>query len=516
MPTCRSKNQRLAKATVENLTFENVKTKLKTIFGDSDSPSASDDVKFEELNIAGSLDWQEQQSVEPSDEAEETSIYYSNNEYSRNLSGAMPHNRGMRSNMGNRLLQQSNATAQYPPRQYTTNYNSNKQHSQNQVRAPSFRGQRWRRDTAQIVQGQVPQHNRRGGYTIPNRRVAPRKGRNPIDNMGQTSKCAICESINHWAADCPDSNPNTVLYEENEEYTYYTSMRDAEINSTEDVTLFETDLDDNTLNGLVAETLDAAVIDCGASRTCGGSAWWNIFKSNLSEEALRRVEYKTSKRIFKFGDGRQYPSLTAVKFPASIAGKHVSISADIVSANVPLLLSRESLKSAKTKINFSSDTAEILGEKVHLITTKSGHYALPITIPTHLFQQAISSNDYSSSKLHNAVHSTLSCSSITMDAHKLAEKLHQQFAHPPTGRLLKLVNSAGEPWCSNEALKEEIKSLQLNCKTCRLFKRPPPRPVAGLPLATHFLQCVANDLKFDGKHILLHMIDHATRLSVSV
>ena len=155
----------------------------------------------------------------------------------------------------------------------------------------------------------------------------------------------------------------------------------------------------------------------------------------------------------------------------------------------------------------------MLGEKVHLITTKSGHYALPITKSRHLLQVAVSTNNYS--KIRNTVHTTLHSSASKMDAKKLALKLHRQFAHPPSSRLIRLVDSAGEPWSSNEALKDEIKSIEAECQTCKLFKRPPPRPSVGMPRATKFLQCIAMDIKFYKEHILLHMIDSVTRLSLS-
>ena len=35
-------------------------------------------------------------------------------------------------------------------------------------------------------------------------RVRPKQGKNPADEKGNTTRCAICESINHWAQDCPD------------------------------------------------------------------------------------------------------------------------------------------------------------------------------------------------------------------------------------------------------------------------------------------------------------------------
>ena len=46
-------------------------------------------------------------------------------------------------------------------------------------------------------------------------------------------------------------------------------------------------------------------------------------------------------------------------------------------------------------------------------------------------------------------------------------------------------------------------------------QKPPPRPVVGLPLAPSFQECVAMDLKFYHNKILLHLIDHTTRISAT-
>ena len=96
-----------------------------------------------------------------------------------------------------------------------------------------------------------------------------------------------------------------------------------------------------------------------------------------------------------------------------------------------------------------------------------------------------------------------------------ALKLHRQFPHPRPEKLIKLLNCAGEPWNCNEELKQQIKDVSSNCKTCQIYQKPLPRPVVGLPLATTFQECVAMDLKFYKKRILLHLVDHATRPSSS-
>ena len=96
-----------------------------------------------------------------------------------------------------------------------------------------------------------------------------------------------------------------------------------------------------------------------------------------------------------------------------------------------------------------------------------------------------------------------------------ALKLHRQFSHPRPEKLIKLLNCAREPWNCDEELKQQIEDVSSNCKTCQHYQKPPPRPVLGLLLATKFQECIAMDLKFYKKRILLHLVDHTTRLSSS-
>ena len=52
--------------------------------------------------------------------------------------------------------------------------------------------------------------------------------------------------------------------------------------------------------------------------------------------------------------------------------------ADIIPSNIPLLLSKRSMKRANMKLNFENDTITAFGQPINLIVTKSGHYAIPI------------------------------------------------------------------------------------------------------------------------------------------
>ena len=70
--------------------------------------------------------------------------------------------------------------------------------------------------------------------------------------------------------------------------------------------------------------------------------------------------------------------------------------------------------------------------------------------------------------------------------HNIALKLHRQFTHPSQEKLLQLIKNACEPWSANQNLIEEIKTVSINCPTCKKYKKLPPTPVVGLPMATEF------------------------------
>ena len=107
--------------------------------------------------------------------------------------------------------------------------------------------------------------------------------------------------------------------------------------------------------------------------------------------------------------------------PAVIANTKVKINTDLVSSDIPLLLSRSSMKRANMTIDFENDTAFIFGYKAKLIVTKSGHYALPISPYTQLLNN-LATNE--------RIHITLTTQG-EKSKFQMATKLHRQFSHPP-------------------------------------------------------------------------------------
>ena len=90
----------------------------------------------------------------------------------------------------------------------------------------------------------------------------------------------------------------------------------------------------------------------------------------------------------------------------------------------------------------------------------------------------------------------------------MALKLHRQFGHPSQEKLLNLIKNAG---ITDGDLKLEIIKVSETCDICMKHRKPMPRPVVSLPLATKFNSTVAMDLKKWNKVYFLVLVDVATR-----
>ena len=320
-----------------------------------------------------------------------------------------------------------------------------------------------------------------------------RRGRNPFNDRGVVTRCSICDSVNHWMSNCPDK----VYYEE--------TIREANIDESHNVTLFQSNLImEEHMKTFVAESFSSAILDSGATATVAGKTWVDCYIDGLPPNKRSEVVYSCSKNSFKFGSEKVFPSLHKVKIPATIGSQEISIETDVVNTDIPMLLSRNSMKKADTTINFKEDTVSMLGENLKVLITKSGHYALPLNNNDKVLQEAAKEG----AKI------VLTLQSVNIEnKEKIAEKLHSQFAHPSAKRLIKLVESAGKG--GDTQLIKEIHNISNNCQICKEYRRPSPRPVVGLPLASEFNEVVAMDLKmFEGKWIL-HLIDHLSRFSAA-
>ena len=134
------------------------------------------------------------------------------------------------------------------------------------------------------------------------------------------------------------------------------------------------------------------------------------------------------------------------------------------------------MKRADINLNFKDITTSVFGKTIELVATKSGHYAVPLTVPCQITHS------------RNAnVNVTLTVRA-NLDKEKMAQKLHRQFAHASSEKLLRLVNSAGSTWSQDSEPKEKIKLICKNCPVYLIYKKHPHDQL----LAYHLLQNFRN------------------------
>ena len=327
--------------------------------------------------------------------------------------------------------------------------------------------------------------SRRGRYSTKSFQGAVAKnGRklNPLDSAGNPTKCAVCQSIFHWAKDCPDS------YENSKE----------EIN----VTLFTNEVHDSYIETFVGEILGLAVLDSGCTQSVCGKGWLQCYIDMLSPDEVANISEYPSSTHFRFGDGKVVQAKKRVRIPASIAGVAVEIDVDVVECELPLLLSKSSMKKAQTHIDFVNDKAHMFGNEIDLKYTSSGHYCISIN----------SGKDVAWNERSVLINMTDLQDKSWQEKERMATKLHKQFGHPRSTKLKELLIEAN---VKDEDLISMIEKSEENCDVCLKYKNPKLRPVVGLSMSKSFNDCIAMDLKQVGKSQVLHMIDLATRYSAA-
>ena len=135
-------------------------------------------------------------------------------------------------------------------------------------------------------------------------------------------------------------------------------------------------------NSLLKETLDKCILDSGCTKTVCGEKWLVNYLETLSHRDKEKVSYTSDASSFRFGVGKAYPSNTIANIPIFINNEQVMLKTSIIDADIPLLLSKQSLKRADAHIDFSTDTLHILGFNTSLCFTESGHYCISLNKPT--------------------------------------------------------------------------------------------------------------------------------------
>ena len=152
-------------------------------------------------------------------------------------------------------------------------------------------------------------------------------------------------------------------------------------------------------------------------------------------------------------------SFKKVKIPVIIAGVQATVATDVVEYSIPLLLSKEAMKKAKTQMDFQEDKVNIFGKKVKIYFTSIGHYC--VKLKSKLIDENVCKTN-----------TVFLCSNIqslsSTEKYKVALKLHRQFSHPHSEKLLSLLQDCE---INDQELKSCMKDLDEKCEICIEYKR---------------------------------------------
>lgn len=352
---------------------------------------------------------------------------------------------------------------------------------------------------AAFLADQRPVKGRRNTAFPSGQQRTPLPGTNPLDKFGKRSRCAVCQSTYHWARDCPHKKNEQVRLTEDENVD--------EVNIT---LLTQDPVPDAEI--FLTESLGSAIIDTACTRTVCGEKWLESYVNDLSQEQVYKL-LKTenpSCRPFRFGDGNLVYSTRKMKLPAKIGQTRCNIETEVVKVDIPLLLSKSSLKKAGAILDMENDKVVMFKQPVPLEFTSSGHYCVDIRdkdTRSHI-------KDIKDVVLTTTAEDETLIVTENMfpdEKRKVLLKLHKQFGHASADRLQKLIQSSGN---KDKDCLTILQQIVHDCDICQRYSKTKPKPAVGLPLASEYNETVAVDLhQLEPNMWYLHIIDQFTRFS---
>ena len=220
-------------------------------------------------------------------------------------------------------------------------------------------------------------HKQRSNVKGEKRKYHKKRGKNPLDQFGNVTRCINCNSINHLIEACPDiTKVERSLF-----------LQDSDIDSEDESgTIFEINHvyptndnfceDHKSLSS--SQMRNSAILDSGAPMNVCGKSWLHQYISSLSDREKKLIVRGNSKNKFKFGCGTIFSALENVIIPAKIGNKEYEINTDVVKGDIPLLFGKEAMNKTEATLNCKNDTLTILGQTVSLEIARTGHYMFPL------------------------------------------------------------------------------------------------------------------------------------------
>lgn len=130
----------------------------------------------------------------------------------------------------------------------------------------------------------------------------------------------------------------------------------------------------------MTESLSSAIIDTACTRVVCGEKWLESYIDDLTQDQVNQLmQTETpSCRPFHFRDGNLVYSTRNMKLPVKIGLTKCKIESEVVKDDIPLQLSKTSLKKEGTILDMEKDSAVMFKQSIPLEFTSSGHYCVDI------------------------------------------------------------------------------------------------------------------------------------------
>ena len=193
---------------------------------------------------------------------------------------------------------------------------------------------------------------------------------NHTGQNGEVLTCIARGSYNCLLNDFPDSRENTSKTNYTETNDRHTIENEPEAGPTSPVLFIGNN--ENNLSLLVKEARNCVVLDCDCSNTICGKKWLDCYLLSLSETERSKI------KVFKFEGGETLALITSLELPRILADQKMRIKTDVVTSDIPLLLSPEAIKKPGVELDLVNDSAEVFGKHIPLNHDESGHYCIPL------------------------------------------------------------------------------------------------------------------------------------------
>ena len=226
------------------------------------------------------------------------------------------------------------------------------------------------------------------------------------------------------------------------------------------------------------------------------------------KEVVDLQEIKVKDEGLKLGSSRTYKSSIKVKFTMRVGVNEIDCEFFVVKGNIPILLGNDFMVPLCGKIDMEENKLVLkkADMEIPLKQTKGGHFVIPVRTVTGNDANNIRGEEADAvmmmvlentenediKRLHDEVgHSIFVALALTDDEKAQVKKVHRYFGHRSSRRVWELFAKANKL----RGKKQEVLEVIENCKTCSEFKKSPPRPKVGLPIANDFNEIVGLELK---------------------